>query len=221
MFDPRDEAMRIVTIEREYGCGAPAIADRLAKRLGWKVWDQALTEEIAKIAKVEPTAARRCDERIDPLLYRLAKTFWRGSHERSMALADSGVFDTDCMMDLMQQVMENAAREGNCVIVGRGAAYFMRERRDAFNVFLFADRDEKISRLMRGGKTESQAIDDVETVDKERAAFVKRYFGKDWPNFYRYHAMINTAMGDDNVVELILSGMRLLEKPVPVAVARS
>jgi cytidylate kinase len=207
--------MRIVTIEREYGCGGHAIADRLAKRLGWKLWDHALTEEIAKIAKVEHTAARRCDERLDPLIYRLAKTFWRGSGERSMALTDSGVFDTDCMMDLMQQVMENAAREGNCIIVGRGAAYFLRERHDAFHAFLFADREEKISRLMRAGMKENEAIDDVETVDKERAAFVKRYFGKEWPNLYRYHVMINTAMGDDNVVELILSSMTLLEKSKP------
>ena len=98
----RVESMRIVTIEREYGCGAPLIAEHLAKQLGWKLWDAALTDEIAKIAKVEPTAARRCDERLDPLVYRLAKTFWRGSHERSLPLSDAGIFDTDCMMQIMQ-----------------------------------------------------------------------------------------------------------------------
>src|SRR5258708_9720590 len=103
------KAMRIVPIERKYGCGAPAIADRLAKRLGWKLWDQALTEEIAKIAKVEHTAARRCDERLDPLVYRLAKTFWRGSGERRMAVANSGVLGTDSMEDLSAAGQDNAA----------------------------------------------------------------------------------------------------------------
>ena len=207
--------MRIVTIEREYGCGAPAIAERLARQLGWKLWDQSLTDEIAKIAKVEPTAAQRCDERLDPLVYRLAKTFWRGSHERSLPLPDSGFFDTDCMVTLMQQVIEGAARGGHCVIVGRGAPYFLRERKDVFNVFLFAPPEEKIARLMRQGKKESEARELVETVDKERVAFVKRYFDKDWPSRQLYHMMINTAVGDDIVIDMIVNGIRLLEMTAP------
>ncbi|MBV9087788.1 MAG: cytidylate kinase family protein [Acidobacteriaceae bacterium] len=44
--------MRIITIEREYGCGAPAISGKLGSCLGWKVWDRALTEEVARIAQV-------------------------------------------------------------------------------------------------------------------------------------------------------------------------
>jgi hypothetical protein len=52
---------RIVTIEREFGCGGASIAEQLAKRLGWKVWDHLLTEEIARIANVAPAAVKRCD----------------------------------------------------------------------------------------------------------------------------------------------------------------
>ena len=104
--------MRILTVEREYGCGAPIIAERLADELGWKLWDQSLTAEIAKIAKVAPEAARRCDERLDPWLYRLAKTFWRGSYERSLPLPDPGAFDTDCMVSMVRQVIEDAAKQG-------------------------------------------------------------------------------------------------------------
>ena len=47
---------RVITIEREYGCGAPAIAAELADHLGWKLWDRLLTEEIARLANVEPSA---------------------------------------------------------------------------------------------------------------------------------------------------------------------
>src|SRR2546423_10396064 len=38
--------IRTITIEREYGCGAAQIAEKLASRLGWKLWDQQLTQEI-------------------------------------------------------------------------------------------------------------------------------------------------------------------------------
>ena len=44
---------RLVTIEREYGCGAAAIASQLADHLGWKLWDHLLTEEIARLANVD------------------------------------------------------------------------------------------------------------------------------------------------------------------------
>ena len=50
---------RILTIEREYGCGAGAIAAQIARRLGWKLWDHTLTEEIAKLANVDCRAVER------------------------------------------------------------------------------------------------------------------------------------------------------------------
>ena len=56
---------RLITIEREYGCGAADIAAQLADHLGWKLWDQLLTEEIARLANVDRSAVRRCDERMD------------------------------------------------------------------------------------------------------------------------------------------------------------
>ncbi len=74
---------RLVTIEREYGCGGGTIAARLAGRLGWKLWDQLITEEIARLAKVDAATVKRCDERMDSRLHRLAKSFWRGSYERA------------------------------------------------------------------------------------------------------------------------------------------
>jgi len=199
--------MRVLTIDREYGCGAAIIAERLADHLGWTLWDQSLTTEIVKTAKVAPEAARRCDERLDPWLHRLAKTFWHG-YATSFSPTEAGVFDTDCMISMVQLVIEDAARHGNCVIVGRGAPYLLRDRKDAFHVFLFAPWEEKIRRLVRSGKTQSEAEELVETVDRERADFIKHYFGKEWPNRPLYHLMINTAIGDDNVIAIVLNSMR-------------
>ena len=135
---------RLITIEREYGCGGGAIAADLARRLGWKLWDRHLTEEIARLANVELSAVSRCEERMDSSFYRLAKTFWRGSYERSSHLGDQA-FDADRMVSLMEQIAPKIAKEGNAVVVGRGAPYFLREHPDAFHVFLYAPRAEKAS----------------------------------------------------------------------------
>jgi cytidylate kinase len=201
---------RLITIEREYGCGAPTIAAQLADHLGWKLWDHLLTEEIARVAQVEPSAVKRCDERMDSRLHRFAKTFWRGSYERSSTLSGQ-VFDTDRMMAMMQETMNRIGREGNAVIVGRGAPYFLRENPCAFHIFLYAPRSEKIRRIVADGQSEQDAIEQVDSVDRERMAYVKHYFNADWPTRSLYHIMLNTAVGDEPVIQTILDTMRLVQ----------
>ena len=201
---------RLITIEREYGCGAAAIAAELAKRLGWKLWDRLLTEEIARLAHVDLSAVSRCDERMDSGLHRLAKAFWRGSYERGSALGDQ-VFDADRMVKMMEQILPRIAQEGNAVVVGRGAPFFLRAQPDAFHVFLYAPRAEKVRRILQEGCTASAAEDLVDTVDLERIAFVKHYFDADWPTRSLYHLMVNTAVGNEAVVETILHTMRMVE----------
>src|ERR1017187_990542 len=200
---------RLITIEREYGCGGGAIAAQLAKHLGWTIWDRRVTEEIARIANVDPSAVMRCDERMDSRLYRLAKTFWRGSYERSAHLS-SQAFDTDRMMAMMEQITARIAEEGNSVVVGRGAPYFLRDQADAFHVFLYAPRAEKLRRLLEDGATQSEAEGLVDSVDRERVAYVKHYFDADWPTRSLYHVMINTAVGNESVIQTILHTMHLI-----------
>jgi cytidylate kinase len=202
---------RLITIEREYGCGAAAIAAQLANHLGWKLWDQLLTTEIARLASVDQSAVRRCEERMDSRLHRLAKSFWRGSYERNSAALGSQMFDADCMLPMMQEVMNKIAQEGNAVIVGRGAPYLLRENPDAFHVFLYAPRSEKLRRVMAEGHSEEDAAEMVDSIDRERIAYVKHYFNADWPTRSLYHVMINTAVGNEPVVQTILDTMHLVE----------
>jgi cytidylate kinase len=202
---------RIITIEREYGCGAGEIARMLADRLGWKLWDHALTEEIAQAANVDCSAVQRCEERVDSTFQRLAKIFLRGSYERSMASSGAEPFDTDCMVDVGQKVMQKIAAAGNGVIVGRGAPYFLREHPGIFHVFLYAPRGEKLQRIQRQGKSAQEAEELVDAVDRDRITFIKHYFNADWPTRSLYHVMINTCIGDENVLSIIRATMQTLE----------
>src|SRR5205823_2452402 len=115
---------RVITIEREYGCGAGEIAAQLASHLGWKLWDRELTAEIARVANVEPSSVSMCEERVDSTFQRLVKVFWRGSYERSANL-EHQPFGPDRMVEVGEHVMKDIAERGNCVIVGRGAPYFL------------------------------------------------------------------------------------------------
>jgi cytidylate kinase len=204
--------VRIITVEREYGSGGAFIARALAERLGWKFWDEELTAEIARVANVDPRAAQRRDERVDSLLYRLFKVYARGSYERALPINDSGVFDTDRMVAILEKVVEDVATRGNCVIVGRGSTYILRSRPDAFHVFIYAPTEDKVRRLKSGGKSEKEALQLIEEIDRERATFIRHYFHGDWPLRPLYNVMINSKFGDGHVVEMILQHVAALEK---------
>jgi Cytidylate kinase-like family len=196
---------KIVTIEREYGCGGGEIAALLATRLGWKLWDQLLTEEIARLAHCSQAVVEQREERTDPLYYRLFKSFLRGSYEGSLNAPKLNLVDSEKIVKLSQRVVLHAAEKGNCVIVGRGSQLFLSNRPDTFRVFLYAPREDKVRRLRARGKSETDAEQLVDTVDRERAHFIEKYFRINWPDRAVYHVMLNTAVGDDTVAQTIVN----------------
>jgi len=203
--------IKIVTIEREYGSGGGEIAQRLATELGWKLWDQLLTEEIAKLAECPKAVVEVREERTDPLYYRLFKSFLRGSYEGSLNAHKLKLVDSESILKITQRVVEHAAKTGNSVIVGRGSQQFLRNRQDTLRVFLYAPREAKLRRLLARGKSENEAELLVDSVDQERADFIQKYFHVEWPDRSLYHAMINTAIGDESVVHLIGDFMKTLD----------
>lgn len=196
--------IRVITIEREFGCGAGEIARSLSDRLGWRLWDQLLTQEIARLAHCQQSEVRQREERLDPLYYRLLKSFALGSYEGSPG-APVEMLDADSIVRISEHVVQAAASAGDCVVVGRGSQHFLRARKDTLRFFLYAPREKKIEGLISEGKTRGDAEMLVDTVDEERGAFIKKYFRVDWPDRSVYHAMFNTALGDETVIRAILS----------------
>ena len=65
---------------------------------------------------------------------------------------------------------------------------------------------------MARGKSRSEAEQLADTVDRDRAAFIKQYFGVEWPDRHWFHLMINSALGEEAAVDAILNGMSRLDK---------
>jgi cytidylate kinase len=197
--------INVITIEREYGCGGGEIAQLVANRLGWKLWDQRLTEEIAKLANCPKAVVEAREERNDPLYYRLFKSFMRGSFEGSLNAPKLHLVDSETIANIARRVVEHAAEKGNCVIVGRGSQQFLKTRSDTLRVFLYAPRADKVRRLLARGKSEQEAQELVDSVDRERADFIEKYFNVEWPDRVVYHTMMNTTIGDECVANMLLS----------------
>jgi len=204
--------IRVLTVEREYGSGGGEIAGMLAERLGWKLWDQALTNEIARQMECDCRVVEERSERRDPLFHRLLMAFMRGSHEGSLNAPRLKMADAECIREVTEQVVKEAAQCGGCVIVGRGSAYYLDDRPDAFHVFIYAPFDDKVRRLRAEGKSEREAIHLADSVDRDREAFIRQYFKVDWPDRHRFHLMVNSALGEDAAVETILNSMELYKR---------
>lgn len=204
--------IRVITFEREYGSGAGDIARRLAERLGWKLWDQALTDEIARLMDCSSRTVQEREERKDSFTYRLFKSFMRGSFEGSLNEPRLNMVDADCIRKVAQKVVLAAANQGNAVIVGRGSAYHLFGRPDALHIFIYAPFKEKVRRLVKTGKSEREAAELVETVDRERSEYIQKYFDVEWPARHYFHLMLNTTMGEESAIETLLNSKSILEK---------
>lgn len=196
---------QILLVDREFGAGCSDISEKLAARLNWNLFDDALTQEIARLAKVPVDVARRREERTDPWLQRLVNIIWRGSFDPGLPSPDLAVLNSDRLVSIVQTVIEQAAEKKPCVIVGRGAPFFLRQRTDILSVFLFGSRNVKYRRILQRVGNEKDAAELLDSMDDDRRKFVKHYFGHDWPNRQLFHAMLNTDFGDAFTVETILN----------------
>jgi cytidylate kinase len=202
-----------ITIEREFGCGASAIASLVASRLGWSLWDERLTQEIARLTESTPEAVERREWRSDPLVLRLFQDFLRGAFEGGLPPTNRlHLLDARRIAAVSETAVKTALSSGPSVIVGRGSQFFLRNRKDVFHVFLYASRDQKIGRLISKGETQDKAIELVDTTDKARAAFVRQYLGLQWQEPHLYHAMFNTEMGESCTATMLVECLQLFQR---------
>jgi cytidylate kinase len=163
-----------------------------------------MTSEIARYANCRRAEVEKREERVDPLYYRLFKSILRGSFEGSVNLQQVPLLDSDSIWQITKEVTLRAASMGNSVIVGRGSQLFLSDREDTLRIFLYAPTEAKVRRLVGEGMSQKEAEESVRTVDGDRAAFVDRYFHMKWPHRSIYHAMLNTAVGDESVIGTVL-----------------
>ena len=116
--------------------------------------------------------------------------------------------------------MKSAAEEGECVIVGRGSAYYLQSRADAFHVFVYAPFEEKVRRLEAGGKSKGEAGaargDRGSATARRSSSNISAWSGRTGTSF---HLMVNSRMGEEAAVETVLDSVATLQKQAASAVS--
>jgi cytidylate kinase len=199
---------RVLTVSREYGSGGARVARLIAERLRWKLFDAALIAEVARAAHVDISAARENDERVDSWLHQFNKAGCCAAVAAAGAMpGDTDWFDAETMAALTRGVIERAAGQGRCVIVGRGSQCILGGRPDAFHVFVYASKESRLRRLLARLPETADIEAEMRRVDEERAQYIDRFYRRFWRDPRLYNLMISSDAGEAETAGTILAAM--------------
>ncbi len=203
----------VITIGRQFGSGGNEIAKLLAKKLDIKCYDKQLIFEAAKESGVNPKVFENVDERAtNSLLYSLSMGIYTVGGTGYAPIQDLPVNDE---LYLLQHKIIKEVSCNPCVILGRCGDYVLRDLPNLVSVFLYADLDFRVKRIIRIQKeeiTENKAESIIKKADKTRSNYYSFYTGKNWGAMENYDICINTAsLSKEQIVDAIISYVKVKE----------
>lgn len=195
----------IITIERRYASGGNEIGKRLAEALGYKLYDRNILVEAAQKLDIPYFQAEGLEEsNSGNVLLNLSRTPLGGfSHNRELPLADKLFLEE-------QRIIEAAAEEGNCVIVGRASGYILREKENNLRVFIYADHDKRKQRAIeREGFLPTEAENAMQKNDKRRSGFYHSVTNQEWLDPRCYELYMNAGnLGIERSVRMLMEAVK-------------
>lgn len=198
---------RIITIARQSGSGGHEIGERLAKKLNIPLHDRNLVEKAVEELKLDKSESGSVDEKVLSDYISNFVTGYQGlfGMDRPYYMAEYGGTVSEQMYKTQSQIIRELADQGPCVIVGRCADYVLRKRDDVLSVFICADEDYRIERMMKvRDMNRERAAHTIKTTDKSRSTYYNVYTEKKWDASDNYDMILNVSrLGADAVVEIL------------------
>lgn len=194
----------VITIARQYGSGGHAVGEMLSTRLGWKLYDKEIISEVARTSGLSEEAVSKIDEQ--------APGWLQGIYLNSNEYISEPQGQHDQVFQQEVRIILNAARTGSCIIVGRLANFILKNTPNVISVFLHANEDYRIKRVVRDfGWTEEKALHEIRRMDANRRRFCQRRTGKDWSQADNYHLSFDSSLfTDEQMVDMILAAQENL-----------
>ena len=196
-------AKRIITISREFGSGGRTIGRQVAEKLGYKFYDAEIIERVIEKSGL----SREIVEKYDEYATHKSSFLYSIAINSANASADSyhGTSFASQVHIAQIKVINEIAEEGNCVIIGRGADYILRDRADVLNVFVYADMKFKCDRVLSlYGETDKKIEDRIKDKDTKRRVFYRSFAMREWGVYQNYHMMLDSGIiGLDRCADMI------------------
>lgn len=192
-----------VSIGRQIGSGGRDVAKIVAQRLGCRFFDR----EILNLAAEESGFSEECFENNDENKGFLKSFF----HMHVPHLSDTNFynnsFSQESLFQIQSEAMKKAATEAPCLFVGRCSDYVLRDYPMLVSVFITADMDDRVARIMqRHCCNHDAAIKLIENGESTRSRYYNFYSGKHWGDSSSYDLCINsTRLGIEGTADMIVS----------------
>ncbi|MEG1441144.1 MAG: cytidylate kinase-like family protein [Oscillospiraceae bacterium] len=199
----------VVTIARQYGSGGRKVARKVAEILGIGYYDKDLIAIAAKESGLSENLFEGIDEKpTNSLLYSLVMGIQSG---RNMYYNYGDMLNADGIFRIQSQVIQGLVEKEPCVIVGRCSDYVLREHEKLVNVFIHADEDYRVNRIMELEKLkEKEALDIIHKTDKRRSGYYNFYTNNVWGNADNYHISLDSgSIGIDETAKLIAEYVKI------------
>ena len=198
--------MPIVTVSRQYGSGGSEVAERVADALGWKLYDNAVVEEVAARLRLTPAEVMAREERVPSLVERMASAMALGVPEVMPMVGEmASVPSEERMVMVTKRVIEDAVAAGPAVLVGRGAQCMLARRSDALHVYCYAPEEDLIRYVIEKlDVPPAEAPKRVADMNHHREAYVRLHWKRNWRDVANYDLCVNTAsLGLDGAARLV------------------
>lgn len=201
----------IVTIGREYGSAGREIGQKLAERLGVKLYDKEMLDRAAKESGICQEIFETHDEKpTNSFLYSLVMDTYSLGYS-SGSYTDMPINHKVFLAQF--DAIKKIADEGPCILVGRCADYALEDYDNVMSLFIHADLQAKIRRIARlYDMTDAKAKDTIIKTDKKRASYYNYYSNKKWSDAQSYDFCINSSeLGIEGSVAAIEALIRIRE----------
>ena len=202
----------IITIGRQFGSGGREIGEKLAAHFGINFYDKEILSAAAKESGICEEMIKIHDERpTSSFLYNLVMDTYSFGYNAS-TYSDMPISHKVFLAQF--DTIKKFASEGPCVIVGRCADYALSEYDNCLNIFIHADEDAKIKRIMEKYNLSSQkAKEMIVKKDKQRQSYYNYYSTKKWGRSETYNLSIDSSvLGIDGTVDLLIHLIEKFEK---------
>ncbi len=196
----------IITISRETGSGGHTVGRFLAEKLGYDFYDKEIVASVAGRMGIDGKLILENGENMSDQDYIDMKSGFV-PHCRKLEVPYEEI------REAQEKVIRSIAEKGNCVIVGRGADYILRERRDAFHVFIHADLENRVRRVQRheGVTDQAERIQrELEQKDRSRATYHRYFTQKEWGKVENYTLSLDSGtFTKTQCAELIIKAVEM------------
>lgn len=192
----------VITIARELGSGGHQIGKMLSEKLGFSFYDRDIIHMTAKKSGLPENYIETHEQKMtNSLLYDIAT--------QGYAFEKDELPPLEALFEAEKKVIQEIARTGNCIIVGRCADFVLADRPDCLRVFIHSDLPHRTARIMDDRHLDEKSAKElISKTDRERASHYKRNTGKFWGNVSNYDLTIDSGkLGIEKCVEMIQIGI--------------